>query len=160
MTAPYLSAFRNTLYKHTKKKVLLKVCIFKYFTGKKWQNDQSGILAARKQIHVNFSLSSCHISSPNLMSQNFCFSSLLLLVLSSLWVMSQNFHLSQHWVLVAFLSLSWRSFLLLLHLLILCKLDFLLSPLLWLVGFAFAFAFAFFCPSCCTLGQLFVLCTC
>lgn len=86
----------------TKKSVLLEVCIFEYFTGKIWQNDQNGILTARKQTHVPFSLSFCHISSPNLMSQNFCFSSSLLLVLSSLWAVSQNSHLSQHSALVAF----------------------------------------------------------
>lgn len=91
-------------------------------------NDQNEIvITERKQTHAPFSLRFCHVSLPYLASHNFCFSSCFLQDLFSLLAASQNCHLSLHWVLVAFWSLSWRWFLFLLYLLVLLRPDFLLS---------------------------------
>lgn len=79
MTARYFCAFQKYFVFRVENKNVIKACIFKYFTGKKWQNDQNEIvITERKQTHAPFSLPLCHVSLPNLTSHNFCSSSGLL----------------------------------------------------------------------------------
>lgn len=132
------------------KRALLKVYVFRYFTRKKGQNDEAEMLTARNRL--KFFLASDHVSSPNWMSQNFCFSSLLLLVLSFLWAVSQNSHLSQHWVLLDFFYLSCKWFLL--------SSDFLQTRLSSVYSFFLFcwFLVLLFSLSCGPLRQLFMLC--
>lgn len=131
------------------KRAFLKVYIFRYFTAKKGQNDEGEILTARSIL--KFFLTCPHVSSPNWMTQNFCFSSLLLLVLSFLWAVSQNSHLSQHWVLLDFFKLSCKWFLL--------SSDSLQASLSSVYSFLFCWVLVLlFSPSYGPLRQLFMLC--